>query len=399
MTLSLTLVRRAMVFGAPARPPRPRSSSSFLTAAVLGAGAFAYIGYKASDNLPSAFALSAGSSSTQPTKRYGLSGRCRSAAAERTLRRRAGATAVEDESKSSGLKAFWKFLRPHTIRGTILGSSAMVSRAVLENGVAPDWSLLPTAVCGVLALLCGNGFIVGINQIYDVSIDVINKPFLPVAAKEISVGQAWVLILAMAALGTSLAFRLFGPLIGGLYIFGLLLGTIYSVPPLRLKQSAVAAALIIATVRGFLLNFGVYYATRAMLRVPFTWSFPTAFMTCFCTVYAIVIAVTKDLPDVQGDLENRIETFATKFGVGRVAAAATAALFTNYALALVWALGPTRHSFRPWLLLPVHAVLATFLIRGFLRLRADGFTQDALKLYYRLIWNLFYTEYFLFPFV
>ena len=42
----------------------------------------------------------------------------------------------------------------------------------------------------------------------------------------------------------------FGPLITGLYCFGLFLGTIYSVPPLRLKRSAVAAFMIIATVRG-----------------------------------------------------------------------------------------------------------------------------------------------------
>ena len=39
----------------------------------------------------------------------------------------------------------------------------------------------------------------------------------------------------------------FGPLITKLYALGLLLGTVYSVPPLRLKRSAVAAFLIIAT--------------------------------------------------------------------------------------------------------------------------------------------------------
>lgn len=45
-----------------------------------------------------------------------------------------------------------------------------------------DWGLLPRALLGVLALLCGNGYIVGINQIYDVDIDTVNKPFLPIAA-------------------------------------------------------------------------------------------------------------------------------------------------------------------------------------------------------------------------
>jgi len=297
------------------------------------------------------------------------------------------------------LRAFWKFLRPHTIRGTILGSSAMVARAVMENGQTPDWSLLPTAACGVLALLCGNGYIVGINQIYDVDIDVINKPFLPIAAKELSIRKAWVLITAMAVMGTFLAARLFGPLIGSLYAFGLFLGTIYSVPPLRLKKSAIAAALIICTVRGFLLNFGVYYATRAMLGVPFGWSYPTIFITCFCSVYALVIAVTKDLPDVQGDLQNNIDTFATRYGVGTVSRAATAALLMNYGAALAWILSPAGSAFHPRRLLLAHGLLAILLARGARRLHATGYSQDGLQAYYRLIWALFYSEYFLFPFV
>jgi hypothetical protein len=62
-----------------------------------------------------------------------------------------------------------------------------------------DWALLPRALLGVLALLCGNGYIVGINQIYDVEIDAVNKPFLPVAAGEMSTKTAWLLCAALAA--------------------------------------------------------------------------------------------------------------------------------------------------------------------------------------------------------
>ena len=48
----------------------------------------------------------------------------------------------------------------------------------------------------------------------------------------------------------------FGSFITSLYCLGLVLGTIYSVPPFRIKRLPVAAFLIIATVRGFLLNLG-----------------------------------------------------------------------------------------------------------------------------------------------
>jgi hypothetical protein len=60
----------------------------------------------------------------------------------------------------------------------------VVSKVLMTNSQAIDWALLPRALMGLLALLCGNGYIVGINQIYDVDIDAVNKPFLPVAAGE-----------------------------------------------------------------------------------------------------------------------------------------------------------------------------------------------------------------------
>jgi hypothetical protein len=161
--------------------------------------------------------------------------------------------------------AFWRFLRPHTIRGTFLGTTALVTRALLENPTLINWALLPKALRGLLALLCGNGFIVGINQIYDYGIDKVNKPFLPIAAGDLSVPAAWALVVGLAALGIGIVATNFGMLITALYTLGLFLGTVYSVPPLRLKQYPVPAFVIIATVRGFLLNFGVYYATRAAL--------------------------------------------------------------------------------------------------------------------------------------
>lgn len=54
----------------------------------------------------------------------------------------------------------------------------------MEHPECINWALLPRALLGLVALLCGNGYIVGINQIYDVDIDVVNKPFLPVASGE-----------------------------------------------------------------------------------------------------------------------------------------------------------------------------------------------------------------------
>ena len=89
----------------------------------------------------------------------------------------------------------------------------------------------------------------GINQIYDVEIDTVNKPYLPIAAGELQPLLAWAFILLLAGSGLWIAATRFGSLISSLYALGLGLGTVYSVPPLRLKRFAVPAFLIIATVR------------------------------------------------------------------------------------------------------------------------------------------------------
>jgi homogentisate solanesyltransferase len=64
--------------------------------------------------------------------------------------------------------------------------------------------MLPRAFIGMFALLLGNAFIVGINQIFDKEIDVLNKPFLPVASGEMSKRFAWVAVALSAIIGPTL---------------------------------------------------------------------------------------------------------------------------------------------------------------------------------------------------
>ncbi|KAJ6361984.1 hypothetical protein OIU78_002400 [Salix suchowensis] len=208
--------------------------------------------------------------------------------------------------------ACWRFLRPHTIRGTALGST-------------------------------------------------VNKPYLPIAAGDLSVQSAWLLVIFFAVAGVLIVGLNFGPFITSLYCLGLFLGTIYSVPPLRFKRFPVVAFLIIATVRGFLLNFGVYHATRAALGLPFEWSSPVAFITTFVTLFALVIAITKDLPDVEGDRKYNISTLATKLGVRNIAFLGSGLLLVNYVGAVLSAVYMPQ-DFRRSLMIPAHTILALCLI-------------------------------------
>ncbi|XP_031282504.1 homogentisate solanesyltransferase, chloroplastic [Pistacia vera] len=302
-------------------------------------------------------------------------------------------------NKVSAFKdACWRFLRPHTIRGTALGSVALVGRALIENSNLIKWSLLLKAFSGLVALICGNGFIVGINQIYDVGIDKVNKPYLPIAAGDLSVQSAWSLVIFFAVTGLLIVGLNFGPFITSLYSLGLFLGTIYSVPPLRMKRFPVAAFLIIATVRGFLLNFGVYYATRAALGLSFEWNAPVAFITTFVTLFALVIAVTKDLPDVEGDRKFQISTLATKLGVRNIAFLGSGLLLVNYIAAILAAIY-TPQAFRRNLMIPAHLILASCLIFQAWVLERANYTKEAISGFYQFIWNLFYAEYAIFPFI
>ena len=76
----------------------------------------------------------------------------------------------------------------------------------------------------------------------------VNKPYLPIAAGDLSVQSAWLLVIFFAVTGLLIVGLNFGPFITSLYCLGLFLGTIYSVPPFRMKRFPVAAFLIIATV-------------------------------------------------------------------------------------------------------------------------------------------------------
>lgn len=363
---------------------------------------------------------------------------------------RRGSGDGDDENDDQGggagpLAALYKFTRPHTIRGTLLAAVVGCVRAIVDSRhelaqralsnaaarahlqrqsqrlsalqsarlvltAALDWSLLPRALIGVVALLLGNAFIVGVNQIYDERIDRVNKPFLPVAAGELSARQAWALVLGAIAAGLYLVRRHFSPFIFYLYAFGTAVGALYSVPPFRWRNVPILAALSIACVRGFLLNFGVYYATREALALPFAWSPPITFLALFMTMFAGVIAVTKDLPDIEGDRQHSVRTFAGELGKRNMARMATAVLLANYLMAIVlgattWPGAPLTWPgaplcFRSWAMVGGHAALALTLVRRvYGRLVHQRFRSEAVREFYRGIWMLFYLEYMLFVLV
>ena len=212
------------------------------------------------------------------------------------------------------LGALWRFSRPHTVIGTTVSIVALYLIAVdtlpglgVGGGM---WHLAWTLVAG----LAVNVYIVGVNQLEDVEIDRVNKPFLPLAAGDMTAEQARAVVGGCAGLAVVLALTQ-GALETVAVLAGLVVGTAYSVPPLRLKRFPVLASLSISGVRSVVVNLGVYahfslaFGDGSVSIPPPVWA-----LTLVTIPFSLAIAILKDVPDAEGDRRFRIMTFTVRLG-------------------------------------------------------------------------------------
>ncbi|EXB75187.1 Homogentisate phytyltransferase 2 [Morus notabilis] len=78
---------------------------------------------------------------------------------------------------------------------------SLFARVLVENPQLFKWSLLFKAIPGLIAVLLCQAYNNCINQIYDVDIDRINKQYLPIASGDLSMKQAWFLVIFEALIG------------------------------------------------------------------------------------------------------------------------------------------------------------------------------------------------------
>ncbi|KAG8463391.1 hypothetical protein KFE25_004902 [Diacronema lutheri] len=248
-------------------------------------------------------------------------------------------------------EALWNFTRPHTLIGSAMSIPALHLFAA-PAGVPLPWSALGRSIAFVLApSLLINVYIVGLNQVLDISADKINKPYLPLAKGEFSREQGIAICVACLVVGLALGFAPATPLasapLKATLLGSTLLGTAYSMPPLRLKRFPLLASLCITSVRGALVNWGFFAHAASVvygLGAPSSSAaaaaaaFRCGCATAFFLLFGVVIALLKDIPDVAGDRAVGTATYSLRFGRARVFAVATALLQLAYA-AVALALG------------------------------------------------------------
>jgi homogentisate phytyltransferase/homogentisate geranylgeranyltransferase len=155
----------------------------------------------------------------------------------------------------------WRFTRPHTLIGSALAIPALHILAAPTYKHAFSTAAAVSTLFAMIPSLLMNLYITGLNQITDVDIDKINKPQLPIAAGDLSLGTAnAIVILSLIA---SLAMGMMSSTLGSqglnVALWGSgILGTMYSLPPFRLKRFPLLAAFCIVAVRGAVINAGFF---------------------------------------------------------------------------------------------------------------------------------------------
>ncbi|KAH9743309.1 hypothetical protein KPL70_003256 [Citrus sinensis] len=184
------------------------------------------------------------------------------------------------------INAIFQFTRPFFLLGTTID---MTSVSLLAPQQFAD--LTPTFFIGLLkAIVPGllvNIYEVGVNQLYDVEIDKINKPDLPLASGDLSIGAG--ITITCTCLLMSLA-----------------IGIMLQSPPL------------ISTIIMWFVLSSAYSVDKYVLGRPIEFSRTLMFVVAVKCWFCVLLVLLKDMPDVDGDKEHGIQTLSIALGKEKV---------------------------------------------------------------------------------
>jgi 4-hydroxybenzoate polyprenyltransferase len=218
----------------------------------------------------------------------------------------------------SSRAALWlEFSRPFTLVAPALG---FASGSVTAAGAVPraPWSLdlLLYPLIGLTMAAVLNAASNGLNQIYDLDIDRINKPRRPLPSGRLTLGSAWTFTVSAYAVAIALAWCV-AP--DGrrecfwIVLIAAVLTVMYSVPPFRTKRLGIWANLTIAVPRGVLLKVAGWSAVKTVIAVE-PW-----FIGSIFGVFLLGASTTKDFADMEGDARGGCRTLPLIYGVSRAA--------------------------------------------------------------------------------
>jgi 4-hydroxybenzoate polyprenyltransferase len=214
-------------------------------------------------------------------------------------------------------RIYLEFARPFTLFAPALG---MASGGATAIGAAPpepwSWGLVVYPALGALMAAVLNAASNGLNQIFDLEIDRVNKPRRPLPSGRLSFREAWTFTLAAFVVAWLLAWSV-AP--GGrhecfwMVAAAAVITTLYSAPPLRTKRLGIWANVTIAVPRGVLLKVAGWSSVKTAL------GFEPWFLGVIFGLFLLGATTTKDFADMDGDRRGGCRTLPIQFGVTRAA--------------------------------------------------------------------------------
>lgn len=230
------------------------------------------------------------------------------------------------------LKTIISLMRPFTLFPPLLG---MLSGSACAFGSAYNlysgfsFSLMINLILGSICASLLNGASNIINQVYDLEIDKVNKPFRPLPRGEVTVLSAKILSYVLYFLSIvpvwfivpppyddNLFSRMNAPLkyhsTFFIFIMGMILTFVYSSPTFgRTKRNGILANLTIALARGELLKVAGW-SLVAEIYILEPW-----FIGFIFFLFLLGATSTKDFSDIEGDKRFNCRTLPIMFGIRR----------------------------------------------------------------------------------
>ncbi|MCC6575519.1 MAG: UbiA family prenyltransferase [Planctomycetes bacterium] len=212
------------------------------------------------------------------------------------------------------LRAYWQLSRPFTLLAPSLGmlSGGLVALFARGDKLVSGSGLWVNLILGALGAALLNAASNAINQVYDLSIDRINKPGRPMPRGDIKPGAA--LAFCAATTGLALVCAVLASYntrrLDTVILFGMaaIFSWAYSAPPLRMRARGWLANLTVAIPRGTLLKVAGWSLVQSTATAE-AW-----YIGAIMGLFLLGATSTKDFSDIRGDEACGVKTLPIIYG-------------------------------------------------------------------------------------
>lgn len=192
----------------------------------------------------------------------------------------------------------------------------MLSGGVTAFGAEPQelfsWGHVLKIGLGTIMAAFLNAASNGLNQVYDLTNDTVNKPGRAIPSGRLSIREAmtvsivWFVIALLLALAVNLNCFL-------LALAATIFTVIYSAPPLRTKKRGLWANITIAIPRGVLLKVAGWSTVKPI------WGVEPWYIGLIFGLFLLGASTTKDYSDIEGDRADGCRTLPIIYGIRKSA--------------------------------------------------------------------------------